>query len=56
VWKRFNAGPDEVRWYYRQLADRFLSRRDALGPAGAALAEELNRVVTTIHDLAQPRT
>lgn len=56
VWKRFNAGPDEVRWYYRQLADRFLSRRDALGPAGAAVAQELDRVVTTIHDLAQPRS
>ena len=41
---------------YRQLADRFLSRRDALGPAGAAVAEELDRVVTTINDLAQPRS
>jgi len=56
VWTRFNAGPDEVRWYYRQLADRFLSRRDVLGPAGGAVAEELDRVVTTIHDLAQPRS
>jgi GTP pyrophosphokinase len=53
VWARFNAGPDEARWYYRQLADRFLARRDALGPAGAAIAEELDRVVSAIHDLAR---
>jgi len=53
VWTRFNAGPDDVRWYYRQLADRFLGRRDALGPAGVAVAEELDGVVSAIHDLAQ---
>lgn len=52
VWTRFDAGPDEVGWYYRQLADRFLGRRDALGPAGAAVAEELDVVVSAIHDLA----
>jgi hypothetical protein len=54
VWTRFNAGPGEVRWYYRQLADRFLARRQALGPAGATIAEELDRVVTAIDDLAAP--
>ena len=54
LWTRFNAGPHEVRWYYRQLAERFLARREALGPAGAAAAEELDRVVRAIHDLAQP--
>ena len=54
VWTRFNAGPDEVRWYYRQLADRFVARRDTLEPAGAPAADELDRVVTTIHDLARP--
>lgn len=53
VWARFNAGPDEVCWYYRQLADRFLGRPDALGSAGAAVAEELDGVVWAIHDLAQ---
>ena len=52
VWTRFNAGPDQVRWYYRQLADRFLARREALGAAGAAVAEELDGVVSAIHDLA----
>jgi len=54
VWTRFNAAPCEVRWYYRELAERFLARREALGPAGAAAAEELDRVVRAIHDLAQP--
>ena len=54
LWTRFNAGPGEVRWYYRQLADRFLARREELGPAGEAAAEELDRVVRAIHDLAQP--
>jgi (p)ppGpp synthase/HD superfamily hydrolase len=54
VWTRFNAGPDEVRWYYRQLADRFLARRESLGPTGAAVADELDSVVSAIHDLAQP--
>jgi GTP pyrophosphokinase len=52
LWERFNATPDEVRWYYRQLSDRFLARRDALGPAGAAAVEELDRVVAAIDDLA----
>lgn len=54
VWMRFNAGPDEVRWYYRQLADGFLGRREELGPAGAAVAEELDGVVSAIQGLAQP--
>ena len=53
LWDRFNAGPEDVCWYYRELADRFLARRDALGPVGVAAAEELDRVVAAIHDLAR---
>jgi GTP pyrophosphokinase len=54
LWTRFNASRDEVLWYYRQLTDAFLARPDSLGPAGAAAAAELDRVVTAIADLAAP--
>jgi GTP pyrophosphokinase len=46
LWERFNAGPEEVRWHYRELVDRFLARSDALGVAGTAAAKELALVVT----------
>jgi GTP pyrophosphokinase len=54
LWTRFNVSRDEVLWYYRQLTDAFLARPDSLGPAGAAAAAELDRVVTAIADLAAP--
>ncbi len=37
VWKRFNATPNEIVWYYRSLADEFL--RD---PPSQRLANELD--------------
>ncbi len=44
LWKRFNADSDQL-WYYRSLAETY--RR-----LGSPLAEELNRVVTELEELA----
>ena len=48
VWARFNRGRSGTLWYYRALAETFLT----LGPD--RLAEELNRVVSEIEQLAGP--
>lgn len=44
LWKRFNPDSDQL-WYYRSLADTYLR-------LGSPLAEELDRVVTELEDLA----
>jgi len=40
IWDRFNAGRDETLWYYRQLADIFLTSMPGL------LANRLDRTVS----------
>jgi 8-oxo-dGTP pyrophosphatase MutT (NUDIX family) len=45
LWSRFNAGRDDLLWYYRSLVDIFGERR-------VPLAEELGRVVAELHRLA----
>jgi GTP pyrophosphokinase len=45
LWARFNAGPDEVMWYFRELVDIF--RRRLPGP----LADELARTVDELETL-----
>ncbi len=42
VWQRFNAGPDEIMWYYGALVRAF---REA---GGGPLVDELDRVVRGI--------
>lgn len=44
LWSRFNAGRDDVLWYYRALADAYL--RLVPGP----YADELARVVQALED------
>jgi hypothetical protein len=44
LWERFSQGPDEVRWYYRSLAEVF--NRRLPGP----LAQELRRSVEAMQD------
>jgi hypothetical protein len=46
--KRFSAGAENL-WYYRSLADTFLS-------LGTPLAEELDRVVTELEELVGQNT
>jgi len=49
LWERFNAGRDEVLWYYRSLAA-------ALKEGGATpLVEELERVVNELTRLVKQR-
>ena len=48
LWARFNGGRSGTLWYYRALADTFRE----LGPD--RLAEELNRVVSEIEQMADP--
>ena len=43
IWDRFTGKKEGSLWYYRALADAFLSN-----PANAFLAEELNRVVVEL--------
>jgi (p)ppGpp synthase/HD superfamily hydrolase len=46
LWERFNAGRDDVLWYYRSLAEVF--RRRAPGPLATELADstaELERLM-----------
>lgn len=47
LWKRFNPDADPL-WYYRSLADRFAELRPG------RLADELDRVVTELEELAAP--
>ena len=44
LWKRFNPDSDQL-WYYRSLADTYLRLE-------SPLADELNRVVTELEELA----
>ncbi|MFZ1061631.1 MAG: HD domain-containing protein [Candidatus Rokuibacteriota bacterium] len=46
LWKRFNAGRDDILWYYRCLVGIFRER----GPA--SLTEELDQAVSEIEALA----
>ena len=52
LWERFNAGRDDVLWYYRSLAEIF--RRRAPGP----MAGELDRTIDELERLisAPPNT
>jgi (p)ppGpp synthase/HD superfamily hydrolase len=43
LWQRFNAGPDDILWYYRELSAIFTAR----GPE--RLAAELALVVAELH-------
>jgi len=52
VWERFHAGRDDQVWYYRQLADIFMSSGDLVPHV---LASELDRVVTEIERLPAGR-
>lgn len=46
LWSRFSTGSaDDVRWYYRGLADAFAARADDLGPGGRRALAELERTV-----------
>ncbi len=45
LWSRFNAGRDDLLWYYRSLADIFGERR-------VPLAEEVGQAVAELHRLA----
>lgn len=47
LWGRFRGGREGTLWYYRELSDAFGEK--GLGP----LAREFDRVVTTIHRLAE---
>jgi hypothetical protein len=47
VWKRFNAGPEEVLWYYRSLVDAFQKISDS------ALIRELDLVVGELESLVK---
>jgi (p)ppGpp synthase/HD superfamily hydrolase len=49
VWKRFNAGKDDVLWYYRELAKAFQTR------TGNPLVAELGRVIAELDSLASSR-
>lgn len=50
LWSRFNAGQDEILWYYRALVDRYGTLS-----APARLVAELDRVVGTLEALAGAR-
>jgi GTP pyrophosphokinase len=46
LWSRFSTGSaEDVRWYYRGLADAFGARADDLGPGGRRALAELRRTV-----------
>jgi GTP pyrophosphokinase len=46
LWSRFTTGSaDDVRWYYRGLAEAFGARADDLGPGGRRALAELRRTV-----------
>lgn len=46
LWARFTTGSaDDVRWYYRGLADAFSARADDLGDGGRRALDELRRTV-----------
>jgi hypothetical protein len=47
VWERFTATKEETLWYYRALANAFLTLQP--GP----LADELDRVVSDLERLAR---
>ena len=51
VWSRFNAGRDEVLWYYGELARAFEARKRDLG-AGAPFVDELARTVAELRAIA----
>jgi (p)ppGpp synthase/HD superfamily hydrolase len=45
LWGRFNAGPEDILWYYRALASAFKKARST------PLTRELNRTVTELERL-----
>jgi len=47
VWTRFNAPPDRILWYYRELVKAFRAAGDS------PLVDELDRIVTTIESLGR---
>jgi (p)ppGpp synthase/HD superfamily hydrolase len=48
LWSRFNAEPKTLYWYYNGVATVLATRLD--GQPGAALVNELERVIATIWD------
>ena len=51
VWSRFNAGRDDVLWYYGELVRAFEARKRDLG-AGAPFVDELARTVAELRAIA----
>lgn len=49
LWARFNAGPEEILWYYRSLLDAF--RSVSISP----MVEELGRVLAELERLRSTR-
>jgi (p)ppGpp synthase/HD superfamily hydrolase len=49
VWERFSSKKEGTLWYYRALANAFMTAPN--NTRCKALVEEINRVVTTIEDL-----
>lgn len=46
LWARFSTGSaEDVRWYYRGLAEAFAARAEDLGPGGRRALAELQRTV-----------
>ena len=55
VWSRFNAGHDDVLWYYGELVRAFEARKRDLG-AGAPFVDELARTVAELRAIAGERS
>jgi len=55
VWSRFNAGRDDVLWYYGDLVRAFEARKRDLG-AGAPFVDELARTVAELRAIAAERS
>ena len=53
LWSRFHAGPDELMWYYRELAERFTAAADGDPPdyGTRTLARELALTVLALEDM-----
>ncbi len=53
VWRRFNASPEELAWYYGALVPALRARLS--GTAGAPLVDALERAVRAIWPEGEPR-
>ncbi|MBI5596379.1 MAG: HD domain-containing protein [Elusimicrobia bacterium] len=54
VWKRFNALPDQIVWYYQELTQVFRERSKEARPPLKLLVPDLDSVVRELAALATP--